>query len=424
MQSGLSALSSIDEWLAWQEQCHVKNIDLGLERVASVYKALKPTHSRSIYTITVAGTNGKGSCVAMLEAIFIAAGYSVGVYSTPHLKHYNERVRINGTPVLDSSLASSFYKIDLARKETSLSYFEFGTLAAIDVFDHYKVDIQILEVGLGGRLDAVNIVDADAALITSISIDHIDWLGDDRNQIALEKAGVFRANQIAVCGDSTVPNSLIDYAKKLGTQLSLAGKDFDVNKNANDWSLVANHVFAGHYPMPVLQGYHQIKNAAAVVSLLANIQHIKPVSKNNIDIGLRHTSLKGRLQQVSSAPDIFLDVAHNAESAQVLSDFLKSKKTNGQLHAVFSVLADKQLNEVLKPFIGLIDNWHIAPLQAPRALSVADLYKSLVDDNSQQCFKYSSIQQALKNAKLAAKQDDLVICFGSFYVVEACLEAL
>jgi len=422
--SGLSETSSLDDWLTWQEQCHVKEIDLGLTRVASVYKTLSLPSSHSAYTITVAGTNGKGSSVAMLEAIFIAAGYQVGVYSTPHLKHYNERIRINGKPVADALLTRSFAKIDAARQATSLSYFEFGTLAALDIFEDQKVAIQILEVGLGGRLDAVNIVDADAALITSISVDHIDWLGDDRNQIALEKAGVLRANQKAVCGDATVPSSLPEYAKNLGTQLTIAAKDFNVKVEHNRWCLLAKHSLAGYYPLPALQGDHQIQNASAVVSLLATIQTEVPVNKSSIELGLQQASLLGRLQKISSTPDIFLDVAHNAESANVLAQFIKTKQVNGQVHAVFSILADKQLDEVVKPFIGLIDQWHIAPLESVRSLPVLDLYRYLTVECSQQCLKHDSIQLALQEVKRTINSHDLVICFGSFYVVEACLEAL
>jgi dihydrofolate synthase/folylpolyglutamate synthase len=422
--SGLSALSSLNDWLTWQEQGHVKEIDLGLKRVATVYNALNSEPGNPIYTITVAGTNGKGSCVAMLEAVFIAAGYQVGVYSTPHLRHYNERVRVNGKPVLDSLLTASFSKIDKAREATSLSYFEFGTLAALDIFKHQKVAIQILEVGLGGRLDAVNIVDADAALITSISIDHIDWLGDDRKQIALEKAGIFRAKQVAVCGDATVPASLIEYANSLGTQLTLAGRDFNFKVKDNSWCLKANHSLVGRYPLPVLQGNHQIQNASAVISLLASIQAAIPINKESIEFGLQHTTLSGRLQQISSAPDIFLDVAHNAESAEVLAQFLKSREVKGRIHAVFSILADKQLSDVVKPFIGLIDQWHIAPLDSARSLPTKDLYRYLVNDCSQHCLKYNSTQLALQDVRRTLNKDDLVICFGSFYVVEACLEAL
>jgi len=377
-----------------------------------------------MYTITVAGTNGKGSCVALLEAILISAGYKVGVYSTPHLNRYNERVRVNGEPVSDSLLTTSFSKINKARQSISLSYFEFGTLAALDIFSLQKVDIQILEVGLGGRLDAVNIVDANATLISSISVDHVDWLGDDLQQIALEKAGVFRANQIAVCGDKAVPQSLIEYANKLDTRLILAGHDFDFKVEDNKWCLIAEHSFSGSYPLPSLQGAHQIQNASAAISLLAQIQNDIPVQKQNIEFGLQHIFLKGRLQQVNSLPDIFLDVAHNAESANALAEFVKTRNCQGDVHAVFSILADKQLDQVVQPFIGLIDKWHIAPLETARTVSVSNLHRFLTNKSAQHCLIYNSIQLAFEEVRHTVNKEDLVICFGSFYVVEASLEAL
>ena len=346
------------------------------------------------------------------------------MYSTPHISIYNERVRVNGKPVSDILLTTSFSRINKARQDTSLSYFEFGTLAALDIFASQKVDIQILEVGLGGRLDAVNIVDANATLISSISVDHIDWLGDDLQKIALEKAGVFRTDQTAVCGDKTVPTSLIDYAKKLGTDLVLAGHDFDFNVEDNGWRLIAENSFAGHYPLPSLKGAHQIQNASAVINLLAQIQSDIPVTKQNVEFGLQHVFLKGRLQQANSAPDIFLDVAHNEESANALAEFLKTKNCQGDVHAVFSILEDKQLDKVVQPFIGLVDQWHIAPLNTARTLSVSNLHRFLTNDSAQNCLVYNSIQLAFEGAKHVVKKEDLVICFGSFYVVEACLEAL
>ena len=348
----------------------------------------------------------------------------MGVYSTPHLVDYNERVRINGLAVPDKLLVNSFAKIDEHRENTSLSYFEFGTLAALDIFQQQMVDVQLLEVGLGGRLDAVNIVDADAALITTISVDHIDWLGSDVSQIALEKAGVFRPRQIAVCGDASVPKTLIKYANDLKTDLLMAGEDFSFQVNDSDWQLVASHDFAGLYLKPVLNGVHQIQNAAAVIHLLAHISANVPVKKEAIEAGLKNVSLSGRLQRVGSKPAIYLDVAHNEESAMVLAAFVKSQKYTGKVHAVFSILKDKQLEKVMEPLIGLVSHWHIAPLRSCRSISSKKLEKYLRQDISQPYSVYENIADAFAYVRKNADEEDLVICFGSFYVVEDCLGAL
>jgi len=419
----LSSNSTLDEWLAWQESCHVKEIDLGLQRVAEVYARLALSPSSAIYTITVAGTNGKGSSVAMLESILLAAGYQVGVYSTPHLISYNERVRLNGHAVDDSLLSASFARIDKARETTSLSYFEFGTLAALDIFSQQNVDVQILEVGLGGRLDAVNIIDADAALITTIDVDHIDWLGDDLAGIALEKAGVFRAQQKAVCADQSVPQSLIAYAAELNTDLLLAGRDFNYQLRSEGWRLLAKHCFADDYRLPGLFGEHQIQNAAGVISLLAHISGDIAVNQHDLEKGLQAVNLSGRLQRVSNAPEVYLDVAHNAESALALLEFIKTKQYN-KLQVVFSILADKDLEKVVRPFLNIVDHWHIAPLNTARAQPIDSLSAYLSDNTAVKCSSYESIAAAFDGAKDRLKKDDLLVCFGSFYVVEGCLDAL
>lgn len=402
----------------------MKEIDLGLERVSLVWKRLRVEKKIPVYTLTVAGTNGKGSSVALLESILLAEGYKVGVYSTPHLIKYNERIRLNGQSVSNERITAAFSLIDQARGSTSLSYFEFGTLAALVIFEQQRVDIQILEVGLGGRLDAVNIIDANAALITSIDIDHVDWLGDDRSNIALEKAGIFRVGQKAVCSDSTVPKSLVDFANKIGTDLSLAGRDFFVDNQGGTWLLSFGDELKKQYRCPALKGSHQVQNAAGVISLLAYINKTIPVKQSSVDEGLRNVSLAGRLQQVACNPDIYLDVAHNQESAKALANFIQEIKGNRKTHAVFSILADKNLTHVIEPFRKAIDHWHVAPLNIQRAQSIDCLVDSLAKEPKQSYSVYSSIKDAYQLVKSTAKQDDLVICFGSFYVVEACLDGL
>lgn len=420
--SGLSSASSLASWLSWQEQCHKQEIDLGLARVAEVHQRLLSSNESTPYTITIAGTNGKGSSVALLESILLAAGYKVGSYMTPHLIHYNERIRINGESAEDNLITASFEAIDKAREGVSLSYFEFGTLAALDIFAKQKVDIQLLEVGLGGRLDAVNIIDADAALVTSIDLDHIDWLGNDVAKIALEKAGIFRAHQKAVCSDQSVPSSLLNYAKELNTNLLVAGKDFNLSKNQNDWQLIADHRYAGNYPNPIFKGLHQLANAAGVVTLLAHIREAIPVTKADIDNGLTHARLQGRTQHVSDRPIVILDVAHNAESAKALADYLQSLNHTGSIHAVFSILADKDMHAVLMPFMEKVNHWYIAPLEAQRAEEISVIQKNLESIDDTQVFE--SIKDAFLQAKNNADKNDLIVCFGSFYLVEACLREL
>lgn len=421
--SGLSASSSLNDWLSWQEISHPTSVDLGLDRVSRVYNNCSKVTGNT-FTITVAGTNGKGSSVAMLEAILLRAGYIVGVYSTPHLQFYNERIRVNGMPVADSAITASFARIDQARLDSSLSYFEFGTLAALDVFQQNAVDVQILEVGLGGRLDAVNIVDADATLITRIGLDHVDWLGDDISGIAFEKAGVFRPSQKAVCGDKQVPVSLVHHAQSLGTDLLMAGSDFNVEANDSSWQLISEHNLSGQYQLPTLKGRHQIDNAAAVVTLLAHIAPALEVTREHVNDGLSKLTLLGRTQFITGEPGVLLDVAHNPQSARALADYVSELNPTGDIHAVFSIMADKDLDGVWLPFKDIISKWHVAPIESSRAMAITDIEQLFSDQTMSHHVVYPSIELALKEAKEQSAANDLIVCFGSFYVVEACLETL
>ncbi|ORU90144.1 MAG: bifunctional folylpolyglutamate synthase/ dihydrofolate synthase [Cycloclasticus sp. symbiont of Poecilosclerida sp. M] len=424
---GLSKDSSLTSWLDWQEKLHSKEIDLGLERVRGVYQDLSKLGSANkIFTISVAGTNGKGSCVALLESILLAAGYSVGCYTTPHILSYNERVRVNGEAVPDSDLVTSFELINHVRKETSLSYFEFGTLAALEIFKQKQVDVQILEVGLGGRLDAVNIVDADAALVSSIDIDHIDWLGDDRSQIAVEKAGIFRAKQKAVCGDMNCPDSLVDVARSLKTDLLMAGVDYSVQVGDKNWLLASDKflAFAGEYPLPSLKGEHQIHNAAAVINLLAHTNSLLPVTKADIVKGLGAANLAGRLQLINGSPTVLIDVAHNPQAARVLAHHISNELEFDNIYAVFSVLNDKELGGVITPLADIVKRWYIAPVESVRSQSLENISKTIADHSLARCFKFKSIYEAFDQARTDADKNDLIVCFGSFLVVEACLGGL
>ena len=296
---------SLKGWLDWQESLHPLAIDLGLERAAQVFHALNPNYVKPL-TITVAGTNGKGSCIAYLEAIYRAQGYHVGAYSSPHILKYNERIKIDGNPVSDELICEAFARIESVRGNTSLSYFEFGTLAALDIFWRSGLDIQLLEVGLGGRLDAVNIVDPDVSLIASIGIDHVDWLGATREAIGREKAGIFRANTPAIVGDCDPPKSLLQSAVDKGARLYCINKDFSYKKQAITWDWFAEDRHISDIPEPGLKGEHQYRNASAVILAVDVLAKKLPVSEMAIRTGLKNSQLLGRFQLINDKIPILL----------------------------------------------------------------------------------------------------------------------
>ncbi|WP_054774514.1 bifunctional folylpolyglutamate synthase/dihydrofolate synthase, partial [Methylogaea oryzae] len=313
--------STLAEWLAWQETLHPKPIDLGLQRVRRVYDALGS--GAAPFTITVGGTNGKGSSVALLSAILRAAGYRVGTYTSPHLLRYNERIQIDGEPVDDATICEAFGRVDGARGDTSLSYFEFGTLTALDIFRRAGLDAQILEVGLGGRLDAVNIIDADAALVASIDIDHQEWLGDSRDAIALEKAGIYRRGHPAVLGDPEAPPALLSYVDEQGIALHRQGREFGYSMDGAGWNWRGSTGSLRELPLPAMPGKHQLLNASAVLQLLQLVQTRLPVAESAVRRGLETVRLAGRFQLIPGAPAVLADVAHNPQAARVLAEYLR-----------------------------------------------------------------------------------------------------
>ena len=327
---------SLQGWLKWQESFHPLYIDLGLERAAQVFYALHPDYVKPP-TITVAGTNGKGSSVAYLEAIYIAQGYRVGAYTSPHILKYNERIKIDGEPVSDDRICEAFARIESVRGNTSLSYFEFSTLAALDIFRRAGVDVQLLEVGLGGRLDAVNIVDPDVALITSISIDHIEWLGGTREAIGREKAGIFRAAIPAITGDPEPPESLMQSAVDQHTSLYCIGKDFDYKKQLTGWDWFSADRQMLQLPEPGLKGEHQYRNASAVILAVTKMDKILPVTEASIKQGLANVHLAGRFQLIDGDIPVLLDVGHNPQAVRTLADYLAAVFPGRRIHAVFSM---------------------------------------------------------------------------------------
>ncbi len=412
----------LSEWLEWQETLHSQKIELGLERIEEVARAMGLSAPK-YKTIVVAGTNGKGSTVSILESIYHQAGYRVGAYTSPHLLRYNERIRVKQQNIDDDSLCNAFHKVDKARGDTSLSYFEFGTLAAMQIFSESDLDVAIYEVGLGGRLDAVNILDGDVAIVTSIGIDHVQWLGSTRESIGFEKAGVFRKNRPAICGDDNPPNTLVEYAESLAAELLLINKDFSYQiKNDDSWSFSYENLHWEGLPKPGLYGEKQIGNAATALVAIHHIDEKLPITREYVDQGLSNISLPGRFQRIDGPCEIILDVAHNLDSASVLVDNLRKLKPATKTFAVFAVLADKDVCGIVECVGGEIDEWHISQLDSDRALDKESLEKQL-DNCCHDCviYSHSSISQAYKSALKSVDESMRIVVFGSFLTVAEVL---
>lgn len=414
-------LSTLRDWLDWQEQLHPQSIDLGLERVQCVWQRLQP--QRLIFPIiTVGGTNGKGSSVALLATILKAAGYRVGAYTSPHLLCYNERIVIDGVCATDSALCQAFSVINQARADISLTYFEFGTLAALELFVNANLDVAILEVGLGGRLDAVNIVDADAALVTTVDLDHVQWLGFDRNAIAKEKAGIFRAGRPAIIGDVDPPSSLLATAHSLGAQVLQAGKDFHFHSNELNWDWHGPQNSHKGLPLPALLGTNQLHNAAAVLMVLNVLQSKLPVTQAALHHGLQSVHLPARLQILPGPVTWILDVAHNPQAAGNLACELAKMPRLGRTHAIFACLADKDASHILQALAPQIDCWHLPQLIGPRVRPWQEIANELnkLNPNCPQ-YGYNSAAAATVGAMQNAQNGDKILITGSFLTVAAVL---
>jgi dihydrofolate synthase/folylpolyglutamate synthase len=413
--------ASLSAWLERLENRGHEAIVLGLDRVSAVRvrMGLKPNFP----LIVVGGTNGKGSTCAYLESMLISAGYKVGCYTSPHLLRYNERVRIAGSDVADGDLCAAFSAVETARENIPLTYFEQGTLAAMELFQRAGVDVAVLEVGLGGRLDAVNAWDADCAVVTSVDLDHQHFLGDTREAIGFEKAGIFRAGRPAICGDAHPPASLLDQAHATGASLLRLGQEFRVEIGEFDWTCrVADAVFPA-LPRPTMPGRHQYDNAACAVAALWSLREHLPVPMNAIRAGLGAARQPGRFQVVGHQPLRILDVAHNPHAAQALSENLADLPPTGRIFAVFAILADKNLEGVIAPLRSRIHHWHIAGLDMPRGLSGAALAERLVALGCP-VSRYESVGGAWRAACLRAGPADTIISFGSFHTVAGVMAEL
>jgi dihydrofolate synthase/folylpolyglutamate synthase len=418
---------SVDAWLAYIEALHPKSIAMGLERVNVVAKRLALfAHKKPPVIITVAGTNGKGSTCAMLERVYIEAGYRVGCYTSPHLSRYHERVRVQAQEISDEALCTAFAAVESARGETELTYFEMGTLSALWHFSQLSLDVLVLEVGLGGRLDAVNILDADCAIVTNVDLDHMEYLGDTREKIGLEKAGIYRANQIAICGDRSPPNSLVALAKKIGAHLSCIQQAFDVELVDEGWQY-RDHGGVLHFPQLSLRGAFQRDNAALVIYAVHALNTRLPVKDATLIRVLPTVQLIGRFQYLNTHPDIIIDVAHNPQAAQSLSENLAELQQNmpkdGRLIAVFAMLADKDIDAVVRVLQHQIDAWHVAELHHPRAAKLSELINVLAAAQVKVPVQaHPSIQLALMDACKNMTKNDKIIVFGSFFTVAAVLD--
>jgi len=361
----------------------------------------------------------------MLEAIYSAAGYRVGCYTSPHLVRYNERIRIQREPRPDAEICAAFERVEAARADIPLTYFEFGTLAALDLFASAGLDLAILEVGLGGRLDAVNIVDPELALITSIDLDHQDWLGPDRERIGGEKAGILRAGRPAVCGDSDPPESLLRRAEALGAPLYCAERDFRWRRAPGGWQWEGPESRRFGLPEPALRGDYQLANGAAVLMALELLADRLPVAQEAVRLGLQTAVLPGRFQVIPGDVKLVLDVAHNPQAANALAGNLQRLAPGGRVHAVFGLLGDKDLRGVLQPMAELVDSWHLPQLAGSRARSVTDLARELrAILPGAEVTEYPAPRLALSGAQLAATVGDCILVFGSFVLVGELLPQL
>lgn len=416
----MARFARLEDWLQWQEQSHSSAIDLGLDRVAEVYRCLE-TRPQPL-TITVAGTNGKGSCVAYLEAIYRAQGYKVGAYTSPHILKYNERIRIDAQALDDNALMEAFTAIDAARGSTSLSYFEFGTLAALDIFARAQVDVQLLEVGLGGRLDAVNIVDPDVALVTTIALDHVDWLGDRIELIAAEKAGIFRAGVPAIIGDNSASASLKAAANALDAIPLQFGEDFSYCKSEGQWLWTSDGRQINGLPAPALKGEHQYRNAAAAIQAVTCLQNALPVDDLAIRHGIGYARLQGRFQRLSEEPPVLLDVGHNPQAVKTLLEYLQSDYPTVKTRALFAMMKDKDIAGVIELMRDRIAAWYLAPLQNARAASLdqmQDYFQTLSIPHVHSDF--DTVADAYASARRDSCPQDLILVFGSFFLVSEFL---
>ena len=421
--------TTLPGWLELLESRHAEtHIDMGLDRVRKVKEAMALRFDCPV--IMVAGTNGKGSTCAMLESILLRAGYRVGLYIKPHFLHFNERARINGDMASDGMLVDSFRAVEAARGDVSLTYFEFTTLAIIHLLSRAGLDVAILEVGLGGRLDAVNVIDADVAIVTSVDIDHTDYLGDTREKIGFEKAGIFRPGKAAICSDPVPPQSLVDHANAIGADLWLMSRDFNYSGDKQQWNYGGRTVRRNSLAYPSLRGANQLLNASAALAALEALKLELPVGAQEVRTGLVLVELPGRFQVLPGRPAVIYDVAHNPHAAATLAQNLGNMGFHRFTYAVFGIMQDKDIDGVIAPMAGYVDHWCVAQLPSPRSADAQDLVRRLqaaapahAKPGEHSVTPFADPGAAFADAISRAGENDRIVVFGSFYTVAGVMAA-
>lgn len=419
MSGGGSALAG---WLEQLETRSAREIVLGLDRVSAVLERLAPDLPRVV--LTVGGTNGKGSSVELTQDLFTRAGYVTGAYTSPHILDYNERIRVNGSPVSDAEIVAAFERIESARADIELTYFEFGTLAAVLVFEARGVEVAVLEVGMGGRLDAVNAIEPTASLITNVSLDHCEWLGSDVETIAVEKAGIMRAQRPAVYAARSVPQSILRIASLVQADLRLLGRDYGFEQSGRGWNWWGRTVRLESLAPPALAGRAQIGNAAGVLALLEAAGFGDLLSADAVNAALRGLSVPGRMQHVRDTHSWLLDVAHNPAAAQILADGLRESVVEGPTVALLGMLADKDVEGSIEALRPLVDHWIAFTAENHRALPAAELARRIANATNRGCIEAANVGEAMSAARDLCKPAGRILVTGSFYTVGPVLKAL
>jgi dihydrofolate synthase/folylpolyglutamate synthase len=422
--------TTLADWLSLLESMHPKAIDMGLERVAKVKQRLEIQFECPV--IIVGGTNGKGSTCAMLESILLQAGYRVGLYTSPHLLHFNERARVGGESVSDAALIASFEAVEAKRGDVSLTYFEFTTLAVMRLFALAGLDAIVLEVGLGGRLDAVNVIDADVAIVTSVDIDHTDYLGSTREEIGFEKAGIFRAGRAAICSDPMPPTTLIRHAQAIGADLWLLGRDFNYSGDKQQWNYGGRDQRRNSLGYPSLRGANQLLNASAALAALEVLGTRLPVGAQEVRSGLAMLDLPARFQVLPGRPSVILDVAHNPHAAATLAQNLDNMEFHSYTYAVFGAMRDKDIDGMIAQMKDRVDHWCVTDLDLPRAATALQIEAKLIaagvqpqaGQNPERTTRiFRSPAEAFANAMSRAEENDRIVVFGSFLTVAGVMSA-